>query len=54
MLSDEGNETGPPNDCRVVCVTETLFFSCPRQIMNHNSENLKAIYTECSMVLCIN
>ena len=31
-----------------------LIFGCPRQIMNHNSENLKVIYTKCSMVLSIN
>ena len=29
------------------------FFGCPRQNMNHNSENLKVIYTKCSMFYAI-
>ena len=30
-----------------------MFFGCPRQNMNHSSENLKVIYTKCSMFYAI-
>ena len=30
-----------------------LLFGCPRQNMNHRSENLKVIYTKCSMFCAI-
>ena len=32
----------------IVCFFFKIF-GCPRQSMNHNSENLKVIYTKCSM-----
>ena len=30
-----------------------MLFGCPRQNMNHSSENLKVIYTKCSMFYSI-
>ena len=30
-----------------------MLFGCPRQNMNHSSENLKVIYTKCSMFYAI-
>ena len=30
-----------------------MLFACPRQKMNHSSENLKVIYTKCSMFYSI-
>ena len=30
-----------------------MFFGCPRKNMNHSSENLKVIYTKCSMFYAI-
>ena len=30
-----------------------MFFGCPRQNINHSSENLKIIYIKCSMFYAI-
>ena len=30
-----------------------MLFACPRQKMNHSSENLKVIYKKCSMIYAI-
>ena len=30
-----------------------MLFACPRQKVNHSSENLKVIYTKCSMFYSI-
>ena len=35
------------------CFFEAFCLGCPRQNMNHNSENLKVIYTKCSIFYAI-